>query len=276
MSTVFLKYDHDVHNPVANHYSAIVLMPEKLLEEVSTADEDVNDCEQLPPPPTESAGPSNNINIMINPNTKTHKRKENVTNRLDKFLLAETVVEIVSEIPWDIDGDITYQMKSDADFWINDTHNGRWWHTVDSKCKGFTDVMKGERKFATCHGSYVCNNNECTKWLTEKVRNRIDFRQAKGGGYTCKSSGYYVEREHCGALKAVKFKYSSQTVTVMHQGRHKCQLKPDRKSLLEYAQEQTLNRDLWKSLRELKIDPIGYYLAQGDIEKAKEVAEKNG
>ena len=60
----------------------------------------------------------------------------------------------------------------------------------------------------------------------------------------------------------------------MHQGRHKCQLKPDHKSQLEYAQEQTLNRDLRKSPRELKIDLIGYYLARGDIEKAKEVAEK--
>ena len=159
------------------------------------ADEDVNHCEQPPPPPTESAGPSNTINIAINPNTRNHQKKRKC-NRLDKFLLAETVVEMVNEIPWDIDGEITYQMKSDADFWINDTHDGRWWRTIDSKQKGFTDVMKGERKFATCHGSYVCNNNECTKWLTEKVRNRIDFRQAEGGGYTCKSCGYYVEREH--------------------------------------------------------------------------------
>ena len=70
-------------------------------------------------------------------------------------------------------------MKSDADFWINDTHDGRWWHTVESKGKGFTDVMKGERKFATCHGSYICKNDECTKWLTENVQNRIDFRQER-------------------------------------------------------------------------------------------------
>ena len=182
------------------------------------------------------------------------------------------MVEIVNEIPWDIDGDITYQMKLDADFWINDTHDGQWWHTVKSEHKAFTDVMKGEQRFATCHGSYICNNNECTKWLIDKVRNRIDFRQAKGEGYACKSCGYYVEREHCRALKAVEFKYSSQTVTVMHQGRHKRQLKPDCKSQLEYAQEQTLSRDLRKSPRELKIDLLGYYLAQGDIEKAKEVA----
>ena len=54
-------------------------------------------------------------------------------------------------------------------------HDGRWWHTVESKQKGFTDVMKGERKFATCHGSYICKNDECTKWLTENVQNIIDL-----------------------------------------------------------------------------------------------------
>ena len=81
-------------------------------------------------------------------------------------------------------------------------------------------------------------------------------------------------KKYCEALKAVEFKHSSQNVTIMHQGRHNCQLKPDYKSQLQYAQEQTLNRDLEKSPRELKIDLIGYYLVQGYIEKAKEVAEK--
>ena len=156
--------------------------------------------------------------------------------------LAETTVEQVHKIPWDIDGNITYQMKSDAHFWINNTHDGRWWHTVESKRKGFTDVMKGERKFATCHGSYVCKTDECTKWLTGNVRNRKDFRQEKGGSYTCKSCGYYVEREYCGALKAMEFEFSFQIVMVMHHGTHRCQLKPDCKSQMEYVQEETLNR----------------------------------
>ena len=83
--TVFLKNDHDVHNPWGNHYSAIMLMPEKVLE-VSMADEDVNHYEQPPPPPPESAGPSNTINIAINPNTRNHQM-EIKRNRLDKFLL---------------------------------------------------------------------------------------------------------------------------------------------------------------------------------------------
>ena len=37
----------------------------------------------------------------------------------------ESTVDNVNEMPWDIDGDITYKMKSDADFLINDIHNGR-------------------------------------------------------------------------------------------------------------------------------------------------------
>ena len=72
----------------------------------------------------------------------------------------------------------------------------------------------------------------------------------------------------------MEFEFSSQIVMVMHQGTHRCHLKPDHKSKMEYAQEETLNRDLRKSPRELKIGLIGYYLAQGDIEKANEVAEK--
>ena len=63
-------------------------MPEKVLEEISMADEDVNHYEQPPPSPTELAGPSDTINIAINPNTRTHQKKRK-HNRLNKFLLAK-------------------------------------------------------------------------------------------------------------------------------------------------------------------------------------------
>ena len=53
--TVFLKYDHDINNPASNHYSAIVLMPDKVLQEVAMANEDVNNHE---PTPVQSEVPS--------------------------------------------------------------------------------------------------------------------------------------------------------------------------------------------------------------------------
>ena len=57
----------------------------KVLEKVSMADEDVNYYEQ-PPPPTESAGPSNNINIANIPTQETNKRKQNVTGSINSYL----------------------------------------------------------------------------------------------------------------------------------------------------------------------------------------------
>ena len=47
-----------------------------------------------------------------------------------------------------------------------------------------------------------------------------------------------------------------------------------KKKKLQYAEDATLNRDLCKTPRELKIYLIGYYLARGEIEKAVEVANK--
>ena len=50
--------------------------------------------------------------------------------------------------------------------------------------------------------------------------------------------------------------------------------KKKKKKKFQYAEDATLNIDLCKTPRELKIDLIGYYLARGEIEKAVEVANK--
>ena len=56
--TVFLKYDHNINNPASNHNSTIVLMPDKVLEEVAMANKDVNNHE---PTPVQSEVPSDSI-----------------------------------------------------------------------------------------------------------------------------------------------------------------------------------------------------------------------
>ena len=93
--TVFLKYDHNINNPASNHYSTIVLMPDKVLEEVAMTNEDVDNHE---PTPVQSEVPSYNIKVVINPNTRNQQKKRK-HNRLDAFLLAETTVEQVHKIP---------------------------------------------------------------------------------------------------------------------------------------------------------------------------------
>ena len=59
-----------------------------------------------------------------------------------------------------------------------------------------------------------------------------------------------------------------------YQGNHNCTLKADKRKKFEFAQVETLNIDLRKTPKELKIDLIGCQLAQGEVEKAWEIAEK--
>ena len=175
----------------------------------------------------------------------------------------------VEEVPWDIDGNVILKMKCE-DFWIDNVPDGCWWKVVQSSRKD----LQGERKFTTCMGSYICNNPECPKYTTEKVKNFIDFKCGPKGSYTCKICGYYVAREYCGALKAVEYEESSGYITIYHTGTHKCHIKPDKSNQLKVACRELLNRDLHKTPRELKYNLIGYYLNEGEIDKAYEVAQK--
>ena len=75
-------------------------------------------------------------------------------------------------------------------------------------------------------------------------------------------------------MKAMEYDETSNCVTVYHQGNHNCALKPDKRKKFEFVQVETLNSDLSKTPKELKIDLIGYQLAQGKVEKAWEIAEK--
>ena len=55
--------------------------------------------------------------------------------------------------------------------------DGCWWKVVQGSRKD----LQGERKFATCLGSYICNNLECPKYTTEKVKNLMDFKHGPKG-----------------------------------------------------------------------------------------------
>ena len=75
-------------------------------------------------------------------------------------------------------------------------------------------------------------------------------------------------------MKILEFDIDTNYITAYHYGNHRCWPKPNKKQQLQYAEDATLNRDLCKTPRELKIDLMGYYLARGEIEKAVEVTDK--
>ena len=90
-------------------------------------------------------------------------------------------------------------------------------------------TLNGERKFLTCTGSYVCNNPNCSKLTSEDVKNHNHFIQPKDGGYTCHSCGYYVQKEHCGAMKILEFDINTNYITAYHYGNHICWPKENKK-----------------------------------------------
>ena len=89
-----------------------------------------------------------------------------------------------------------------------------------------------------------------------------------------KICGYYVAREHCGALKAVEYDEESGYITIYHIGKHICNVKPEKLNQLKFAQKELFNHDLHETPRELKYDLIGNYLNEGDVDKAYKVAQK--
>ena len=67
-------------------------------------------------------------------------------------------------------------------------------------------------------------------------------------------------------------------MTIYHQGKHTCTLKPDVEKQKQVAAEKCkelppLNLELRNNLREFQIDLIGYYIATGQLEKGKKFAE---
>ena len=88
----------------------------------------------------------------------------------------------------------------------------------------------------------------------------IDFKCGPKGSYTCKICGYYVAREHCGALKTAEYDEESGYITIYHTGKHICNVNPKKVNQLRFACKELLNCDLCKTPRGLKCDLIGYYL----------------
>ena len=291
-----MKFDYHPQHNESNHYLAIMedtgmkpTLPQRNVTAGETGYESIT-----PSPTTPTSSPEDYIKISQastilehdvdltsdvvedfiqekNQRTKSNnKQRKKRCNRMDMSLLKQVMPQEVEELPWDIYGNVIFKMKCEQDFWVDSVCDGCWWKVVQSSRKD----LQGEREFATCLGSYICNNPECPKYTTEKVKNLMDFKCGPKGSYTCKICGYYVARVHCGTLKAVEYDEECGYITIYHTGNHICNVKPEKVNQLKFACKELLNHDLYKTPRELKYGVIGYYLNEGDVDKAYEVAQK--
>ena len=75
-------------------------------------------------------------------------------------------------------------------------------------------------------------------------------------------------------MKVVEYDEECGYITIYHTGNHIYNVKPEKVNQLKFARKELLNHDLCKTPRELKYDLIGYYLNEGHVDKAYEVAQK--
>ena len=84
--------------------------------------------------------------------------------------------------------------------------------------------------------------------------------------------------EFCGCIKVTEFIWQENLLTIWHQGKHKCNLKPDVKGQQEKLNEESkkqppISIQLHNTSKEFQIDLIGYYILIGDMNRAVEMAQ---
>ncbi|CAH3041908.1 unnamed protein product [Porites lobata] len=94
------------------------------------------------------------LNETSLPPHSEHKKRKRL--KLDPSLWFGVDVEVVNELPYDIDGSKVFQVRFHKDG--RNIHDGRPWKPwVTSSRKGF----RGKRNVQSCRGSYLCTNKNC-------------------------------------------------------------------------------------------------------------------
>ena len=137
---------------------------------------------------------------------------------------ANTVLEMVDHIPWDVDGQHQFRLFCEPDDWIDRQRDGQWFKMNSSSHKGFPGI----RKIGVCQGSHICHNVQCSKLQTEGVCNTSSAGfYPERGMHVCRSCGYYAVQIHCGCKKVTEYNPVTKELDVYYEGNHICTPKPD-------------------------------------------------
>ena len=140
----------------------------------------------------------------------------------------------VEEIPWDVDRDQKYTIECEEEEYIDKSKDGPWFEMHTSSRKG----LDGRRKSGVCIGSLMCENKSCPKLLTEGIPNTNEFTKDSNID-VCKSCGYFVPHAPCGVLKLVEYDHDMKMMTVIYEGEHNYQPKPNLKKKFDILKDIT-------------------------------------
>ena len=172
---IYLRYKRS--SP--EHYDAVVEMTEKEIEEEISRREKLEERRQ--DKMEEIQGNQEEMDesledavvrrIMGAPLKRNVKIKR---HSIDYQQFVGVPIEEVEQLPWDIDGTKVYKM-------INVNINNQNDLLMDGRCwKTNTCTVKKEnivRRLAKCKGALICQNNECSKFTSEGIRNVSVFHR---------------------------------------------------------------------------------------------------
>ena len=201
----------------------------------------------------------------------------NLQSEDERVLFPEDIFEDVepqevNSVPYNIDGNHSYSIKTQNRKWHKFQEDGRWFLMHTSTVRNSNIV----RKTGKCMGSYQCNNDDCPRYTSGKGRNTYAFTRIGFNLYECKTCGAVAEREFCGAMKLTKF-YPDQTkLEVYYAGTHKCSLKQRAPyTTLSTATKKNVLRPILEknpkaSLKQISEEAAENFLRMGKPEMAKE------
>ena len=130
--------------------------------------------------------------------------------------------KLLEKVPWDIDGTQIITINCTKNQWVDRSKDGRWWKINTSTRKG----LNGVRRIGHCKGSIICENQQCSKFLSEGVVNTNKFSQ-EGGLFICNYCGSFVAHQWCGCICLTEYDRDTHKLTYYHQGNHNCNVKPN-------------------------------------------------
>ena len=125
-----------------------------------------------------------------------------------------------------IDGNVMYEIACKKHERHKKHEDGRYWASTSGKNKD----LQGTRKCSKCIGPFQCQNKRCVMYRCHALSNKKSF-QKMGEDDLCRSCHQFVSRTWCGVRKIMEYNRQTETLTIWHQGKHRCQVKPGHKTL---------------------------------------------
>ena len=147
-------------------------------------------------------------------------------NLLDMTVYTGMAVKRVGFQPYAIDGNVVYEIACKNHEWQRKHEDGRYWKTTSGKNKD----LKGTRRCAKCIGPLQCQNKRCVMYRCHAQSNIKSFKKM-GDDYLCRSCLQFVSRTWCGARKIIEYNRERETLSIWHQGKHRCKVRPGHKTV---------------------------------------------